>query len=250
MKFWDANASFGPVRVPVPGASYTLTALTEKMNAFGIDKALVYHSLAKEYDPAFGNGALLDALNGDARFLPVFALLPDATGEMDAPDALLDQMKKSGVRAAVLFPAPGCQNFSLRRWSIGPMLDALSERRVPVLLGLDQFGGNLEAMGDFALCYPRLRLIATGLNFRADRMLYPLMDKLPNLYVETSCYKPFRGVSDFCRRFGAKRLLFGSGMPAIDPAASVGLITYADISPADKEDVAHGNLERLLKEAE
>lgn len=247
MTFWDANLSFGPVRAPVPGAPYELEQLIPPLDQYGIEKALVYHSLAREYDPAAGNRALMRSIAGSDRFLPVFALLPHHTGEMPAPDALLRELQRQQVRAATLFPAPGHQHFSLRRWSCGPLLDALAACHLPLIIGLDQLGGSLEALGDFALQYPRLPIIATGVNFRADRMLYPLMEHAPQLYIETSAYKPFRGITEFCRRFGSERLLFGSGMPVTDPAASVSLITYAEISPAEKENIARKNLQRLLE---
>ncbi|HPF88317.1 MAG TPA: amidohydrolase family protein [Candidatus Limiplasma sp.] len=246
MKFFDANAAFGPVRIPAPGIGTGVRTLLEQMDRFGIETALAYHSLSREYDPDTGNDALLEVCAQNRRILPVFTLLAPASGETAKLDMLLSRLSRSGVRAVTMFPASGYHNFSLRRWSVGPLLDALGETHVPLLIGLDQFGGNLEALGDFALSYPTLTVIATGINFRSDRMLYPLMEHTENLYAETSAYKPYRGIAEFCARFGAERLVFGSGMLSTDPASSVALITYAEISDADKEKIAHENLERLL----
>lgn len=247
MFFRDVCAWYGPVRTPAAGVLYGLEALKKRMDDFQIEKALVYHSLAREYDPNAGNEILINDIKGDSRLLPVFALLPPETGEMPAPGKLLKNLEAQGVRAVTFFP--GEQLFSLRRWSAGPLMDALAECRIPVLLGLDQFGGHLDALGETALQYPALRLIITGVNFRCDRMLYPLMNALPNLCIETSAYKPFRGIEETCRRFGASRLLFGSGSPQTDPAASAALITCAEISQNDKVLIASRNLERLLSEA-
>ena len=247
MFFWDACAWYGPARVMATGVPYGLDALIKRMDNFQIEKALVYHSLAREYDPDKGNEVLMSDIKGSERLLPVFALLPPGTGEMPAPEKLIRRLEARNVRAVVFFP--GEQIFSLRRWSAGPLMDVLAESRVPVLLGLDQFGGRLDALGETALEYPSMRFIVTGVNFRCDRMLYPLMDKLPNLCVETSAYKPFMGVGEICRRFGARRLLFGGGSPLIDPAASAALITYADIGDDEKALIASGNLKRLLSEA-
>jgi len=74
------------------------------------------------------------------------------------------------------------------------------------------------------------------------------MDKAPNLYIETSAYKPFFGLQEFVKRFGAERLVFGSGMPAIDPAASVSVVTWSGLPKEQQELIAHGNIERLLEE--
>jgi len=76
------------------------------------------------------------------------------------------------------------------------------------------------------------------------------MDKAPNLYVETSSYKPFFGLQEFVKRFGAQRLVFGSGMPATDPAASAAVVTWSGLPADQQEMIAHGNLERLIGEVE
>jgi len=152
------------------------------------------------------------------------------------------------VKAATMFPAAGMHNFSMKRWSVGPLLDALAERRIPLILGIEQLGG-MEGMGEFAMENPKMRIIATNVNYRVDRILYALMDQTDNLYIETSAYKSYFGLQEFVKRFGAEKLVFGSGMPAIDPAASVAVVTWSGLNESQKEAIAHGNLERLIGEA-
>lgn len=249
MKFFDANVCYGAQKITMPDVDYSLNALLRRMAEYNIEKALVLHSMAREHDAPTGNARLMKEIAGHKNLLPVWALLPHYTGEMDKPDALVDGMLASGVKAAALFPSAGAHNFSLRRWSAGPLLDALAERKVPVIMGIEQAGG-MEGMGDFAMENPNLRIIATNVGYRSDRILYPLMDKAPNLYIETSSYKPYFGIQEFTKRFGADRLVFGSGMPAIDPAASVAVVTWSGLPMAQQELIAHGNLDRLIGEAE
>ena len=51
---------------------------------------------------------------------------------------------------------------------------------------------------------------------------------------------------EITRRFGAKRLLFGSGLPVTEAGTSIAQIAYADISDADKRLIAGDNLRALL----
>ena len=58
----------------------------------------------------------------------------------------------------------------------------------------------------------------------------------------------FEGIEDTVERFGASRLVFGSGMPNVSGASSVALLTYARISDEDKALIGSGNIKRLLSE--
>ena len=247
MKFFDANVCYGPQKVVMPDADYSLSALLRRMEEYHIEKALALHSVAREHDAAFGNARLMEEIKGHDNLIPVWAVMPHHTGEMDAPDVLTEKMVSSGVKAAALFPSAGAHNFSLKKWSAGPLLDALAERRIPVLLGSEQVG-VMECLCEFALTYPKLTVIALNVNYRADRILFPAMEAAPNLVLETSTYKAFFAMQEFVKRFGAERLVFGSGMPAIDPAASVAVVTWSSLPIEQQEMIAHGNLERIIGE--
>lgn len=249
LKFFDANVSYGPQKVMMPAVDYSLGALLRRMEEFKIEKALVLHSVAREHHPAYGNALLMDEIKGHDNLIPVWALIPHHTGEMDAPDVLVEKMIASGVKAAALFPSVSAHIFSLKRWCAGPLLDALAERHIPVIMGCEQVGG-MEGMAEFALSYPKLTVIATNVNYRFDRILFPAMDAAPNLHLETSTYKTYFGIPEFVKRFGADRLIFGSGMPAIDPAASVSLVTWSGLPVEQQEMIAHGNLERIIGEVQ
>ena len=57
-------------------------------------------------------------------------------------------------------------------------------------------------------------------------------------------------IEEIAEKFGAQRLIFGSGMPGLSGAASVALITYAKLDDTRKQMIAAGNLDRLLQEVE
>lgn len=247
MRFFDACVSYGPVMTPVLDVDYSLDSLLCRMEEYHIDKALTYHSTAREYDAPTGNARLMEEIRGNDRLLPVWALLPHHTGEMEEPDLLMEKMLLQGVRAAIMFPGAGRHNFSMKKWSVGPLMKGLCEHRIPLLLGIDQMGG-MERMAEFAMEYPENPIIALNMNYRYDRILFAAMGQTDNLYMETSGFKSFFGIQEFVSRFGAERLVFGSGMPDMDPAASVSLITWSGLEKDQQALIAHGNLERLIGE--
>ena len=80
LSLFDCNVSFGSRQFRHPGSFTKKRRCCEKMEEFGIQKALVWHSLSKEYDPAEGNRILYREIAGEPRLLPVPALLPHYTG--------------------------------------------------------------------------------------------------------------------------------------------------------------------------
>ncbi len=55
-----------------------------------------------------------------------------------------------------------------------------------------------------------------------------------NIYLETCGSRTFGIVEEMVDSLGSERVLFGSDMPFLDPAAQVGKIIYSDISEGDK----------------
>ena len=94
--------------------------------------------------------------------------------------------------------------------------------------------------------HPKLKVIFTDLNYRIDRNIYALLDRHPTLHLESGGYKVHNGIEEICGRFGAQRLVFGSGMPMYSGASAVSMIRYARIREREKSLIAFGNLSALL----
>jgi predicted TIM-barrel fold metal-dependent hydrolase len=67
--------------------------------------------------------------------------------------------------------------------------------------------------------------------------------------IEISGYQPHRAIEEIAQRFGARRLLFGSGLPVFEPGSAVAMVTYAELPQDQKQMIAGGNLESLLEQA-
>ena len=75
------------------------------------------------------------------------------------------------------------------------------------------------------------------------------MESFPNRIFETAGYLVDGGIEEFCKRYSAGRLVFGSGYPDNSSGAAMLALKHADISEADRQAIASKNLQRLLAEA-
>jgi len=223
------------------------TALLGAMDRLGIARALVRHSLGWHDVPPLGNSVLMAEIAGhEGRLFPCWAALPPATGEMGSMEQWLAALIRSGVRAVCLYPAT--HGYPLTAWQCDDLLGPLAERRYVLLLELTEV--QWESLHWLCATYGELRVVVLNTYYRVLRPLYALLDAHPNLYVDSSTLCGFRAIEDLCGRFGAERLLFGTGQPRADGAGAVAMLNYASLDEAQIRAVSAGNLERLLEEVQ
>ncbi len=244
LNFFDCNCSFGMRGVKYPGSFSTLDELIKKMDNYGIKKALVYHSMAREYDMKTGNKMLMGEIAAYPFLYPVWVAMHHHTGEFPAPALLKEQLRENNIKAVRIFPSVSDHGYSISGWNCGELFDMLEKCKIPLIAGLDQV--TWDELHNLCLNHPGLIVILSDVNYRINRNLYALLEKFPGLHVETSGYKGFDGILEICKRFGAHRLIFGTGMPVLSGAAAVSLIKYARISNKEKQMIASGNLENLI----
>lgn len=242
LNLFDCNAQIGRYGVKHPEAFTTADALAEEMAHVGISEALVFHSMAREYAPKVGNRMLLDDIKEREAMHPCWVVMPHHTDEMPRPDDLLAQMKQAGVRALRAFP--NLHQWRLTEWCAGDLLEMLEANRVPLFLDMDQT--SWDSIADILKAHPTLNLCLLRTSYRCDRMMYPLMERYEGLRIETATYAVPSGIEEVTRRFGAERLLFGSGLPVTEAGPSIVQVTYAEISDADKRLIAGDNLRTML----
>ena len=93
-----------------------------------------------------------------------------------------------------------------------------------------------------------MKVIYTDLGYANDRGLMSLIKLFDNLHIETSSYGTLDGIEFVTNKYGAERLVFGSGMPYFSASASVSRILFAKIKDDDKETIAYKNILRLTGE--
>lgn len=242
--FLDANLWLGRPRNPEFATGFDMAALRSRLARYGIAGGIVSHFGAIPYGAEWANHEVLAAVAGSGLWAGI-TLLPEMFQSPTAGAAYLDDCIGRGARLARIFPVT--HNFTLRAWCSGPLLQALADRRLPLVLWHTETSWD-EIRG---LCenYPTLSIIIEGTPKKIiyyNRSYYPLLERCPNLRLELHNLVAYLGVEDIVARFGAGRLVFGSYMPVYDPNAALMMVTHARISPTDKACIAQANLSRLI----
>lgn len=209
-------------------------ALIGEMDRYGLHSALVSHWTAEEYDAVLGNETL--ARDITPRLLPAWAILPEKT--------FLEKLSKRSPLAVRITPGPRRHNFSLDAWCAGAMLEFLEDRAIVSLISREDI--SWSEVATILEKFPRLPLVLLDTGYRADRYLFPLLERFPSLWLDTSTYLGYRQLESFVERFGPSRLLFGSRLPLYTPASAIGVLASARISDSDRRAIAGGNLRQLL----
>ncbi len=246
LHFFDANCWIGKSNTLLPVSFSTPSEILKQMDYYGIEKAIVSHTLSQYYHPLVGNDYLLREINGIDRLQGCFVLLPPSTKEMSSVDEYIKNILNKRVRTVRLFPKS--HHFSLEEWSSAKLLGKIEERRIPLFIWSKETEWNTL----YRICknYPRLPIILEQSNEEAywnGRFLFPLLDKCKNLFLEVHNCILYLGLDEVVKRFGVQRLVFGTYLPVDDPNASLMLITEGDFSQDEKEKIAHENLEKLIE---
>ena len=247
MRFFDANCFIGAPMIPGTHAPETAESLLAAMDRAGIERALVWHVAQRDYEPLAGNAMLAQEIEAHDRLMGVWTLLPTACGEIGEPDLWLEEAARRHVAAVRAFPDDN--RYLLRAEALGDVLDALTERRIPLLLSCtsDAAWGPIY---DLLAAFPKLTVILSDLRvWPCDRYFRPLLARYAGVHVETSMLLADGGIETFVTTCGPDRLIFGSGFPACYHGSAMLALAHADIDDRDKCAIASENLERLIGEA-
>ena len=243
LEFFDCNCEFGPYRTKVYRYAATVGELLEEMELCHIGRALVFHTSMRFDSPVVGNRRILEETRDHPRLVPAWSVLPSHTGEMRTGEDLLDDMRENGVRALWLFPND--HRYFLDEMTWGDQVAMFEERHIPLFIK-----ARVDLIAQLLQAFKNLTVITGTHGFNPlDRYAWPLFENFPNLICETSCYLTDGAIEEFCKRFGAGRLVFGSGYPANAKGSAVLRLKHADISEAERSSIASGNLDRILEGA-
>lgn len=234
----------GMRNIPREGSLKTLDDFIQVMDLCGIEKALVYHCASRENDPFTGNGLLNDECAGNSRLVKQQCIMPELFDLF--PSAALTEKAFIADNVKAVRILPSSFRYSLDKFTFGSLAEICEAHNLPVFM--DKGEASWNEIERFLTDFPALRLIITNTGYRELHRMTYLLDRYENVFVETSTFVTHNAVKLICEKFGAERLLFGSGMPTASAAAGVSLIRYSDISEADKQKIAYGNLNKIISE--
>ncbi|MFG1688849.1 amidohydrolase family protein [Nonomuraea sp. NPDC049269] len=238
----DADAMLGryPRRDAGPG---TVTGALAGMDRFGIAEAVVSHTLSWLHDPGTGNRELLGLVAAEPRLHPCWVMLPDTCGETGTPAQFVAAALDGGVRAVRAYP--GDHGYDLAGRDAAPMLGAIAEAGLPLLVDAPQIGW--PAVESIAAAHPGLPIVVGSLGYRLLRQAAGVLSRTGNVYLGLANLSSHRGLEWLVERYGAHRLVFGTGAPLRDPAEAVTRLLWAELDDDAVATIGSGTLLGLLK---
>ncbi len=250
LDFYDANLYFGRPTREVYNPARDASELLRRLDGYGVHQALAYHVAERDVSPVAGNAMTSREIAGHDRLWGCWTILPPQTREVVQQGAeFFAQMKQQRIIALRAFP--GLHNYLLQRTVFGKWLDEVSERQIPVLLSIEH-GVSWPVAYSLLTDYPLLTCVLCDIGiWGVDRYTWPLLEQYPNVYLETSLVAlEDGGMEAIVRRYGADRLLFGSGFPDRYPESAILQLLHADITLDDRRRIAGGNLKRLAEQVQ
>jgi hypothetical protein len=228
---------------PVASAGEFVAAMDHN----GVERALVWHVAQHDASPQAGNALLAEGIRDQRRLTGCWTILPNQAREFPPLPEFFRQMKDARVRALRVFPRS--HRYLANGVSMGDWLEAMVARRIPLLLSLRR-GVEWRDIYELLAEFPELVcLICDHGCWGEDRMFRPLLERYPNVYVDTAQYLLDGGLESLVADYGAERLLYGSGFPESYMGGMMMALKHAGLSDEDKAAIAGGNLERILEEA-
>ena len=227
--------------------------IRQRLDDNDIKKVIISSKLALNYDWNTGNDKLLESglsQHIDDLFY-CFVLNPDACFTCDI-DKYINEAFKKKVRLFRIFPRS--QLFYINDYYMKKIYRILSEKRFPMMLDLKQLDitGNkyfdidvLEHILDENKNMPFI-LETTLKQCMFSRFYFPLLERFENLYLEVSGLLLYDQIEHYVEKFGSERLIFGSSYPSLPIEININRIILADIDKSDKENIASGNLEKII----
>ena len=252
LMFFDAGCRIGN-QVSGPGCS--AAQLLELMDQAGIDKALVAHN-GLVFTPQTTNKLICNEINTcPERLKGVWCMLPQQCDEFPSVDTLFDEMRANGICALTLEPFE--HRYVPCRLTLGKVMDAAAERKVPILL--ENFSVHWEdphtrwtELYHFLAEFPKNTYIFRAIygKWGIDRQIRPLLENYPGFHFALSGYWVPEGIRDLAEIYGAERLLFATGYPVFNHGNQMLQLKYSGLPAEDVAKIAGQNMERILKEAQ
>lgn len=249
LRFFDANCQIG---IPFNKRSLVFAEscceLLNELDRNGIEYALVRHASIPETGAAATNNLINELLAKDCseRLYGVWSILPDSTEETLTGDSLFHAMKKNKIRALTLHPSG--HRFIADPVSIGKVMEEAAECKIPFIISPDIFGSWRELYCFVADFKDNIMICNPNHLWGSDRYFRPLLEKYATFHLDCAAYWIPEGVEILAKRYGAERILYGSGYPYYNHGSMMCAIKHANLSDAEKQLIAHGNIERIISE--
>jgi hypothetical protein len=236
----DANTMFGVH--PTHRLDMSVERLVREMDRYRIAAGLSLSTVGIFHDHSMGNAITFEAAKANSRLIPVATVNPrnyyKSTFDVQAICA-------QGFQIVKFHPTE--QEWPINSISFSDVIKQLAEVKLPVMLHASHVGEPSIA-SQVASEYPA-PFIFCSISLDTLSEALAVMERLPNVMIETHELHVPGALEMISERVGADRIVFGSGAPRRSIAGSLHYVLNSELSDGDKERVLGGNIRRVLESA-
>jgi len=220
-----------------------VTSLETMMTRFGVDTAIVVAKEAVKGSMKHGNQWLYEQIS-DKPNLRGYCVV-DPIRFDDSQEEMRRHLVKECFVGAVLHD--GYSARPLNSVSMIELVKSLLRYDAPLLIDIGDDVRRINDLQEVALMYPTQRFIILHMGRENWPMAILLAAKSTNIYLEIGGIVADSGkLSEAVNILGPHRLLFGSGMPYVNPSYTLGVVADSNITNMDKEKILFRNAKKIF----
>lgn len=235
----DVHAEIGTT--PLWGVPFTDANLARSMQKYGISRSVISSTVGNTSDFVLGNAQIAKIVEGGK------GMVGCAVVNIHYPEQSQEEMRKylgtdqfagvlltCGTRCRHVILSEGEEILNAHRRFVKPVF--LHVPNQPALLAADEM----------ARAFPIMKFVLLGMGGDDWRMATVIAEKTLNLILEVSgSFSPDK-IKFAVEHIGSHRLVYGSGLPYVDPSSVIGLVQDAEISDVDKKNIFEGTARRIF----
>ena len=225
----------------IPGFNQNAAQISQFMQVRGIERCIVMSARAAQADPLSGNRILKAMVEQESG---LFACLVAHLNRVDASlQAIRDLMASRRFVGVALTSTDPTE--PLHPLVADEVLNACRRYQKPVFLHTPN-AACVEVGLHLAKTYNMHKFIFLGMGGADWRTGIAAAHQSVNIHLEISGALDRAKVPAAIEAIGAHRIMFGSGMPRLDPVAALGLIEDSGISAADQRRILGDNATKMF----
>lgn len=247
LSYFDINGRFGSGAYEK--AEYpTARDLLAQMDYLGIDRALVWHILARDLAPVAGNRILSETIlaseEARRRLVPAQVVTPSNAYEYGAVAHIRAMAGRHSSAALRIFPKTSRFNIA----ALDRLFKELRDMEPVVFWDMKDDNGYTDTLGlrTLAEAFPGFKFVLTELMWMQFNDAVDLMQRCSSVHIDISWLHMRGAIELLTEQFGPERILFGTGFKS-HYGAAIAALNHAEISDEARALIAGGNAQRLLK---
>lgn len=226
---------------PLPGINQNGAQLAQQLTQRGIEQAIVSSARAAQVDPLSGNRilkAMIEPTPG------LFACLVTHVNRIESSVQAVRELLSQRRFVAVMLTSTTPRE-PLPPLLADEILNACRRYQKPIFLPTPN-AACVDAALHLAKTYNMHKFIFAGMGGANWQTAIAAGQQTANIFLETSGVLDRAKVPAAIEAIGSHRILFGSGLPDLDPAAALGMLEDADLRPNDKRRILLDNADKLF----